>query len=517
MKPINADNPGCDPISSNCVIWQGPDLGCIGLCKGDSVSQVVYKLAKEICSILDTLNIESYDIECLNVGGCDPVDFKALIQVLINKICDLENIDTTTTITTDTDKNGGDRGQFPIKTRVLSGDNVPDAVMATPEEFWYKNSLGDTVKEQQIFDVAYTAANKINTIVGEISTIDRTLGNHEERIQVIESQPVPTLNLPNLSPVCVSAEPLLPLDELTRLLETDFCELKSATGAPIEIYEALSKQLAGLNQMPQLANKGSFMEALPGWKDEVTNLADSYSNMLLTLADIRAAVLSMQLIVTGTDCDALDVVLSASLNNPNELKVHLSGTTPTGFTETPAAGSIMTITDASGNTINVTIPVTSNLNEAVGFTVQLASTPINSNSNLIVSIALDFTDGESQCQKVIQDTVLAIGNCPILTLIPTTTDITYSATYMGDAASIAVNLYANDGTTLLQSQVTVVTGPQTLNNVFAGLLENTQYKVRLEITPDGAPTTTLCPFSGAVTLQNSCIPPVNLEGTLIIL
>ena len=47
MKPLNLDNSPCSPTSSNCVIWQGPDLACIKLCKGDTVSDVVAKLAAE--------------------------------------------------------------------------------------------------------------------------------------------------------------------------------------------------------------------------------------------------------------------------------------------------------------------------------------------------------------------------------------------------------------------------------------------------------------------------------------
>ena len=43
---------GCDNISSNCVIWQGPDIACINLCSGDSVSEVVSKLATEVCTLI---------------------------------------------------------------------------------------------------------------------------------------------------------------------------------------------------------------------------------------------------------------------------------------------------------------------------------------------------------------------------------------------------------------------------------------------------------------------------------
>ena len=90
MKPLNLDNKPCSPISSNCVIWQGPDIPCIKLCTGDTVSDVVAKLATELCTVLDILNVTNYDLSCFNLTACGPNDFQALIQFLIEQICATE-------------------------------------------------------------------------------------------------------------------------------------------------------------------------------------------------------------------------------------------------------------------------------------------------------------------------------------------------------------------------------------------------------------------------------------------
>jgi hypothetical protein len=91
MKPLNFDNSPCSPTSSNCVIWGGPDLACINVCKGDSITDVVAKLATELCTLLDTFNISAYDISCFNLVNCAPQTFTDLINFLIVKICELEN------------------------------------------------------------------------------------------------------------------------------------------------------------------------------------------------------------------------------------------------------------------------------------------------------------------------------------------------------------------------------------------------------------------------------------------
>ena len=69
MKPLNLDNSPCSPISSNCVIWQGPDIPCIKLCTGDTVSDVIHKLAIELCNIMDLLDVNGYDLSCFDLVG----------------------------------------------------------------------------------------------------------------------------------------------------------------------------------------------------------------------------------------------------------------------------------------------------------------------------------------------------------------------------------------------------------------------------------------------------------------
>lgn len=86
MKPLNLDKSPCSPVSSNCVIWNGPDIECIGLCKGDTVTQVIYKLAEELCSLIDMFKLSNYDISCLELP-CPPNSFEELINALIQAIC----------------------------------------------------------------------------------------------------------------------------------------------------------------------------------------------------------------------------------------------------------------------------------------------------------------------------------------------------------------------------------------------------------------------------------------------
>lgn len=93
MKPLNATEQGCSPVSSNCVIWQGPDIECLNLCNGDTVSQVIFQLGCLVCSLKDDLNVDNYDLTCLDLEGCDiPRTWQDFMQVIINKLCEFEDL-----------------------------------------------------------------------------------------------------------------------------------------------------------------------------------------------------------------------------------------------------------------------------------------------------------------------------------------------------------------------------------------------------------------------------------------
>ena len=87
----SSEKENCSPQSSNCVTWQGPDLPCINLCKGDSVSDVVYKLAVELCNIKDATDMSAVDFDCL-LNECantnnPEVTVAGIIQLIIDNVC----------------------------------------------------------------------------------------------------------------------------------------------------------------------------------------------------------------------------------------------------------------------------------------------------------------------------------------------------------------------------------------------------------------------------------------------
>ena len=90
---------GCGTsTSSNCVIWQGPDIPCLNLCNGDTVSSVIAKMGESLCDIVNgintqtdaEINISDFSFRCLEDQTGDTYDnFPALIDAMVAELCTL--------------------------------------------------------------------------------------------------------------------------------------------------------------------------------------------------------------------------------------------------------------------------------------------------------------------------------------------------------------------------------------------------------------------------------------------
>src|SRR3990172_3442900 len=219
---INKTPPGSG-VSSNLVIWQGPDIECLKLCKGDSITDITFKLATELCEILDMLKVENYDLSCFNVKCPDPQNFEQLLQFIIARLCKVYNC---------TIKPGCDED---CKEVTATSPGCPDCVVNIASCFQFKNELGDLVTTMQLDDYVHAIGNKICDIISRVDNNDATINNIDERLKGVEdccNQPDPTIEVPTS---CLMEIPPrgLPIVDFVTNLENEFCALKAATGTPI--------------------------------------------------------------------------------------------------------------------------------------------------------------------------------------------------------------------------------------------------------------------------------------------
>lgn len=85
MKPTNFKDQTCESKSSNCIIWAGPNIDCINLKRGDSVSWAVYVLSTRLCTLEDQFALTNFNLTQVELEYGPVTDFKDLINKIINK------------------------------------------------------------------------------------------------------------------------------------------------------------------------------------------------------------------------------------------------------------------------------------------------------------------------------------------------------------------------------------------------------------------------------------------------
>ena len=496
MKPTNAKVPGCNPISSNCVIWQGPDIPCIKLCKGDTVSDTVYKLAEELCNILTQIDVSTYDLACLSLP-CPPSNFHTLIQILIDKICALN-----------------DCCNQPSGSTASAG--CPDnCIVAICPEFQYQDAFGNTITTMTLKDYVIAIGNKVCSIVQQINTINLTLQNHETRITYIEEnccdQTPPAL--PTLVPTCIGTPPLaLGLVDFVQSLEVAFCELRAATGTASELYVAIAKECVGLDGENRLSGPGT-MSSIPGWVTlgNYGTVADAINNMWLTICDMRAAIKFIQQNCCPGSCEDFMVSLSANYSTPN-LTLYFTGTIPAGYVTCNPLGITVTITDSFSNSISQLINLNALINFPGGTTIDLSTGPLNLLSDYTITTNICVTNPEdsSQCSTSITYIVQNQVVCPEVVAESTATSISYTLTALYAGTYVVKLLPSCGSTSPIYSNTHTILSPSTIGGSFGPLSSSTAYVIKVEETT----TSTVCPCIPVSTLPGPCDPPLILSTVI---
>lgn len=502
MKPLNLDKSGCTNTSSNCVVWQGPDIACISLCKGDSVTDVVYKMATELCVVMDTFNLDNYDLSCFGSGPCNPADFKALMQLILNKICYIQECSGCQDAcypcgTTPTPVAFGARAAAASSSYSLPGDTV---VPIAPV-FYYTNQYGDLVTTMTVTDYTIAIGNKVNQLVTSITAIQATLINHAARITALEDAPAPVFVIPTVTPVCVLPATPTNMNIVLAAVEQQFCELRTATGTPNNIFTNVQKQIPNLNSAPVLSGSGGTMASLPGWTSSIQNEADSLGNLWITIGDMRSALQNVLNNLLPSACSSISLTLFATYDSgSNTVTIFINGTVPPSFINTDSFGTRFTITDIYNSSTTANVDILTILNSPVGFDIPLTGTLLNGSTNLRIEGNPNFTDvnTNSQCQSCVEYSIMNQGSCPVVTYTPATTSIAFSFLSDANTQTYTVELWDELGNNLISSQSYISSSVTTYAGSFTGLTTATIYKLRVTINIANVITT--CAFTVQTTL-----------------
>lgn len=509
MKPNNLNNSNCESTSSNCIIWDGPKIDCIDLCPGDNITIVVYKLAIELCAIINELDISTYQLRCLSLNGGVDATFKDLIQGIIDKICNVNNITNSNTVT--------DLGTVLLNGgRTAGGQNCPDCIVSLPTCLQYNNPAnGDLVTTGLLNDVVQRVAIRLCDLVAQVNLQTAINSDFSERITILENKNTPQYQLPRLFPVCIDNPTIsLQLDEFVSKLEKAYCEFTTSTGSSSRVFNAIETS-GNLNDSARLGTGGGNLSSMDGWISQVQSLADSVSNMWLVIKDVRSAVANIKQNCCNTLCDGIEFNMTVTLTSPATLNFFFTGNIPANLDNCVQGGTLFTISDKSGHSVKTTIDIKQYMNIITGFSLTVQGSPLNMSDDFDISATMCFTDSDtgSVCQQCIETTVINTIACSVLNLTSTANSINYSFITLQGTNTYSIQVFAPDNT-VIASQTTTTNTSQVVNGILSGLGANTVYRVRVQIITIN--NTKTCPFTVITTQQSTCPAPNVVTAILTI-
>jgi len=483
MIPTNSSNTtnGCDSISSNCVIWQGPDISCINLCNGDTISDVTAKLAELVCSLIEdgvaaNPNLTGLDLSCLNIPGTTPTTLVPVLQSMVNAICE---------------ENTG----IVINSEIVKA-NLP--VMTLPACLVYDDASGNPVTQLRLDNFTLLIANKVCDILVAIVYIETTLNNYNTRITVLEACVLPCTGATaetQVVPTCIiNVGVLTDVSVLLLALEVRFCALETAVGLPAAINAAISQGSCILSTTTTLADSSVSYGSIPGWNNTPVNLAQSTQNIWAVLCDMYEAISSIQTNCCPSGCSSVTFGYNTtnvigSTGTISGINFNFQNTTGTGSvipaTFNDCAGStVVTVRDSNNVAVTSTVSVSALQNSAGGVTISLPG--LNTYGPLTTTVAFCVTDGRDTCNDVIVKSVAGVIPCPtpIMSEI-TQTGATVTFTNMLGSSAVYVIDILNATTNIVTATFTQNAPGSTVIRAFTGLVAGTAYKTRVTVQIGG--------------------------------
>lgn len=498
MLPTNsskATTKGCVPTSSECVIWQGPDLDCIKLCRGDTISIAIYKIAVELCTLMDMFDLTDYDLSCLNLTVSQtPENVGELIKILISRICQLENIE------------------------IIPGDNnngCPDCIVNIAQCFQSSDTTGTSITTMNLLDYITAIGNRICGIID-------TLGSHSDRLDALgqdaaglrlgitglETDKVSESALQyQLSTKTDAAGRTLFLPKAVREIENSLIESQDAIGPSDKMFANIVK--AGNITTENLLIGDGKMSSLVGWTDQVSNASESIGNAWLAIRDIREAVEYLNINTIANDCSQLNLNFRASIAVGGSTFVSIYTDGSLGFnSEWSECNNTTTILikDSDGNSTTVTAKLIDLISDHTGLQIDITATPVDPTLDITVIAKTCFYNKSSKvtCEKDYTYLISPGNSCPSATITIYPHSVSYQFTTV-TGYNYIVNVYLRNSGALVASQVINSPGIS-VNNLISGLNDGTEYDLQIT-TVNSAGGEVKCGITQFMTIPVICVGP----------
>ena len=461
----SATTNGCDNISSNCVIWQGPDIACIDLCSGDTISEVTKKIADKVCAIITdgvtaNPNLTGLDLTCLNIQGTTPTTLVPVLQAMVVQICA-------------NSVSGGGGVATTSSAMFVAQSNLP--IMTLPACLQYNDASGNPVTELRLDAFATLIANQVCTNLSSINIINTTLTSLNSRIDILEACVLPCSGVvaeAQIIPTCVTSTvgQLTNVSVVVSALESAFCAFRTAVGTTSAISSAIAQTVITGSYLT-LTNSAVSYGSITGYNVSPSNLAQSVQNAWVVIDDIYTAVAAIQTNCCPGACDS--IVYSYTTSNSlaangviNGILFDFTGSSIPATYSDSSGFSKITLTDYLGSSLSTTVSIATLQNQAGGYLFSTGS--LNTSGNISVDVSYSFTDGVNTCANDQSSVINGVVPCvsPIVSAITTTGATVTIPNTLGITATYVIDIL-NGG--LVVATTTITNPGGTPSHVFTGL------------------------------------------------
>lgn len=310
MQPIksNITSTGkcLNPVTTKCVVWDGPDITCLDgttLCKGQNVETTLFTLATKLCEIYTALSLEDINTCINNINDGTSVSIgptssiKEVFSAIIKKVCTLDGRVQTLEDTPCLEQ----VAIVPacLRTQAVVYPSYNPVTFTLPLQY-YAELVANSVCGLLIDITALqTNANVINQQIDDLWTALQACSANTQNFVL----PTCTYNWaisPNGDPVTIQTA--------YSWLEADYCTLRGLVGTNTEITTAVNSQCASLGSETTLApGLGGTMSTLPGWSNNPITISDAITNMWLTVCDMRSYISDVLSLCCRSMCDYLQI------------------------------------------------------------------------------------------------------------------------------------------------------------------------------------------------------------------
>jgi len=368
---------------------------------------------------------------------------------------------------------------------------VPNILITLPSNLQYNDTNGNPVTSLYPYSYLVLVGQSVNNLISNYTTLSTevtTINSEIAHLYAVTSGITAPYVTPEINPQCLmSGCTLQPIDQVLSELLTSYCGLNSFLGGISGLASAITTECPNLSTSKSFASPTASMGSISGWVTNPTTVANTLTNIWLTLCDARVGISNALAAVTPTCSQVIVNFAALVVSYTSGINVFFDGYTfiPSGFTD---GGSTIIVTDSANNTYTQAINLVTLSTTATPLNIAITGTVLIPTSNYTITVKSILTNSTLglTCNKT---TNIAVQNnisyCPTINATPGAGSVTFTLNpYLTTSVTYRVDLYAASGGTSQQN--TSFTNPSTIQTgTFSGLARTTNYTLVTTTTLTG--------------------------------